>query len=55
MLLAIVLVGAACPLWANSGHETLFDHLVGTGEQRRRYIEADHFGRLQIDDEFEPA
>ena len=33
----------------------LFNHLVGAGEQRWRHIDPDHFGRLQIDDEFELA
>src|ERR1700730_12892474 len=31
----------------------LFDHLVGDGEQRRRNLETERLGRLQIDDEVE--
>src|SRR5262245_36461777 len=29
-----------CPLWANSRHRLLFNHLVGAGEQRRLHREA---------------
>jgi hypothetical protein len=28
-----------CPLWANSGHDGLFDHLVGAGEESAGNIE----------------
>jgi hypothetical protein len=35
---------------SKAGH--LFDHLVGSREQRRRHIEAERLGGLEIDDEF---
>ena len=31
----------------------LFDHLVGTGEQRRRHCEAESLSSLEIDNQFE--
>src|SRR6516165_5107985 len=49
----------ACPLCANSGQthrskkKLLFDHLVGAGEQRWGNGEAERFGCVQIDDQFE--
>ena len=32
---------------------TLFDHLIGTREQRGRYFEAERLGGDQVDDELE--
>jgi hypothetical protein len=32
---------------------TLFDHLVGAREQRRRNFDAQRLRRLQVDDQFE--
>jgi hypothetical protein len=33
----------------------LFDHFVGAGEERSRYLNAERLGRLQIDDELPPT
>jgi hypothetical protein len=34
---------------------SLFDHLVGTGEQRGRNVNAERPSRLQVDDELKPG
>src|SRR5262245_44248440 len=48
-----------CPLWAKSGLMqcgklgSLFEHVVGAGEQRGWDGDAEHLRGLEIDDEFE--
>ena len=38
---------------ASPGHDFLFDHLVGAGEQRRGHIEAKRLGGLEVDHQFD--
>ena len=34
-----------------SGQEFLFDYLVGASEERRRYVQAERFGSLEINNQ----
>jgi hypothetical protein len=38
---------------AQSGHETLFDHVVGDGEDARRDGQAKRLGGLEVDGQLE--
>ena len=38
---------------ATSRHRGSFDHIVGAGEQRRRHVEAERLGGLQVEHELE--
>jgi hypothetical protein len=42
---------SSCLLWAKSRHETLFDHLVGRGQQLWMKLQAERFGCLEVDHE----
>ena len=46
-------VRSPCPLCANSGHSLLFDHIVGSGEQRGRNGKPQRLGTLEIDNGLE--
>ena len=37
----------------NSRIRSLFDHLVGAGEQHRRHLQAERLSGLEVDDELE--
>ena len=42
-------VVAGCPLWANTGHCGLFDHLVGEGEYARwKFVSPSAFAVLRL-------
>jgi hypothetical protein len=38
---------------AGPGAPALLDHLACTGEQRRRNVEAERLGSLEVDDQFD--
>src|ERR1700730_7977783 len=46
-------IDAVCQQRTNAMQQRLFDHLVGTGEQRDGWIEAQCFGSPEIDDKLE--
>src|SRR5262249_33590651 len=43
------------PTYAVQQAERSFDHLVGDGKQRRGHVEANHPGRLGVDDQLKLA
>ena len=59
LVLTAAILSCSYPLWVNSGllqrskKASLFDHLVGAGEQRSWNVDAKRLSRLQVDDELE--